>query len=392
MRAAALLLATTAAAAVSATPYGGPVSRRSGTSSEAPVIKRQSGPNPFEGRKLFANPEWSRKLDVTHRAFVARGDTENANKVRAIQQIGTFVWVSNIASLRNIDNAIAAARVKKWTTGKDQIVGLVLYNLPNRDCSAGESAGELIGREGLERYKTEYIAPYARKVRAARDLSFAIVLEPDSLANLVTNLGVEACAEAAPLYEEGIAHAISSLQFDNVHLYLDAAHGGWLGWDDNLAPSAEIFAKVVAKAGNNAKIRGFSTNVSNYNPYSATVRENFTEWSNSWDEDHYAQSLAPHLEEAGLPTRFIIDQGRVALPGAREEWGEWCNVAPAGFGIKPGTPVNNTLVDSIVWVKPGGESDGECGLEGAPRAGQWFDEYVQQLVENAHESIVPIKS
>ncbi|RYP43126.1 hypothetical protein DL770_011832 [Monosporascus sp. CRB-9-2] len=392
MRVTALLAATAAAAAVSATPYGKPVWRRSGTSFKAPVFKRQNDSNPFEGRKLFANPGWSQKLDVTYDAFVAKGDTENANKVRAIQQIGTFVWVSNIASLRNIDNAIAAARAAKEATGEDQIVGLVLYNLPNRDCSAGESAGELISREGLERYKTDFIAPYAEKVSAATDLTFAIVLEPDSLANLVTNLGVEACAEAAPLYEEGIAHAISSLQFDNVHLYLDAAHGGWLGWDDNLAPTAEIFAKVVARAGNSTKIRGFSTNVSNYNPYSATVRENFTEWSNSWDEDHYAQSLTPHLEEAGLPTRFIIDQGRVALPGAREEWGEWCNVAPSGFGIKPGTPVNNTHVDSIVWVKPGGESDGECGFEGAPRAGQWFDEYVQQLVENAHESIVPIES
>lgn len=67
--------------------------------------------------------------------------------------------------------------------------------------------------------------------------------------------------------------------------------------------------------------------------------------------------------------------------------GEWCNVAPSGFGIKPGTAVDNPLVDSIVWIKPGGESDGQCGMEGAPRAGQWFEEYVQMLVENADASI-----
>ena len=144
---------------------------------------------------------------------------------------------------------------------------------------------------------------------------------------------------------------------------------------------------MVRLAGNGSKIRGFSTNVSNYNPFHALVRENFTEWSNSWDESHYTQSLAPHLEAEGLPARFIVDQGRVAAPGARAEWGDWCNVAPAGFGIKPGTPVDNPLLDSIVWIKPGGESDGECGYEGAPRAGAWFDEYVQMLVENAHESI-----
>lgn len=67
--------------------------------------------------------------------------------------------------------------------------------------------------------------------------------------------------------------------------------------------------------------------------------------------------------------------------------GEWCNVAPAGFGIKPGTAVDNPFVDSIVWIKPGGESDGQCGMEGAPRAGQWFAEYAQMLVENADPSI-----
>lgn len=141
------------------------------------------------------------------------------------------------------------------------------------------------------------------------------------------------------------------------------------------------------QSSNSTKIRGFSTNVSNYNPFNAVVREPYTDGSNSYDESHYAQSLAPALEAAGLPAKFIIDQGRVAMPGAREEWGEWCNVAPAGYGLPPGSPNNNTLVDSIVWIKPGGESDGECGKEGAPPAGSWFPEYVSMLVENANAAI-----
>lgn len=67
--------------------------------------------------------------------------------------------------------------------------------------------------------------------------------------------------------------------------------------------------------------------------------------------------------------------------------GEWCNVEPAGFGHAPTTYTNNTHVDALVWVKPGGESDGKCGLEGAPAAGQWFDEYAQMLVKNADPSV-----
>lgn len=82
-------------------------------------------------------------------------------------------------------------------------------------------------------------------------------------------MGVERCANAATAYKEGVAYAVKKLQFPNVYLYLDAAHGGWLGWDDNLKPTAKLFAEVLAIANTNAttpaKIRGLATNVSNYN-------------------------------------------------------------------------------------------------------------------------------
>ena len=280
--------------------------------------------NPFEGKAQFVNPKWAAKLDQTFWNLLKKGDILNALKVPKIQAtMSTFVWVSRRSELVNIDDAIAAARKAQKLTGKKQIVGLVLYNLPDRDCSAGESAGELSSAEnGLEIYKEEFVKPFAEKVAAAKDLTFAVVLEPDSLANLVTNMGIEFCANAADVYREGIAHAINSLQYSHVHLYIDAAHGGWLGWDPNLPLAAKEFAKVVKLAGEKGgnKIRGFVTNVSNYNPFHAKVRENYTEWSNSWDESHYVSSLAPFLEEEGLPSRFIVDQGRVHLPGAREEW------------------------------------------------------------------------
>ncbi|MBE1616044.1 glycoside hydrolase family 6 protein, partial [Flavobacterium sp. SaA2.13] len=70
-------------------------------------------------------------------------------------------------------------------------------------------------------------------------------------------------------------------------------------------------------------------------------------------------------------------------------WGDWCNVSPSGFGPVPTTETGNAHVDSLVWIKPGGESDGACGLEGAPAAGAWFDEYVQMLVKNAEPPLEP---
>jgi len=250
----------------------------------------------------------------------------------------------------------------------------------------------------LERYKKEFVDPFAKAVQKGSDLTFAIVLEPDSLGNVVTNQGIPKCATAGPVYEEGIAYAISQLQKKNVALYVDAAHGGWLGWDGNLEPAAQEFAKVVQMAQNltkKATIRGFSINVSNYNPYLATVREPYDEYNNAYDNSHYATVLSPHLIANGLPAHFIVDQGRVAEPGARAAWGDWCNVNPAGFGHVPtadASYLNNANVDSIVWIKPGGESDGACGMAGAPDAGLWFDEYAQMLVENADASLVPTYS
>jgi len=141
-----------------------------------------------------------------------------------------------------------------------------------------------------------------------------------------------------------------------------------------------------------AKIRGFATDVSNFNPYIANPRANYTEWSKSFDELNYAQSLAPHLTNNSLPAHFIIDQGRSGLQNTRTEWGEWCN-AKAGFGIRPTTETNSSIVDSIVWAKPGGESDGACGPlingKGAPRAGLWWNDYAMELVKNAEPPLEP---
>lgn len=212
-------------------------SRRIETYNQHTRLQRQQDVNPFLNKELTPNPEYAEKLELVYEHFQEAGDAVNAGKTRDIQQYGTFFWISNIASLPNIDAAIAAAHARKAETGKEQIVGLVLYNLPDRDCSGGESSGELESdKNGLEIYKTQYVDDFAARVAAAPDLTFAIVLEPDAVPNIVTNSEQPFCVGAVPVYEQGIAYAIAKLQLPNASLYLDAAHGGWLGWDDNLEP------------------------------------------------------------------------------------------------------------------------------------------------------------
>jgi cellulose 1,4-beta-cellobiosidase len=192
--------------------------------------------NPFLGKTYFVNPYYSNELNQTVAAFLAKNDTLNAARVRTVQKsIGTFVWIAGVSGLGLLNDTITEARKVQHHTGKQQIVQLVLYDLPDRDCSGGQSGGEFSSvNNGLELYKSTFIDPYAALVTKAKDLTFAVILEPDSLGNVITNQNVPFCANASAVYEEGIAYAIAKLQADNVHLYIDAAHGGWLGWDGNL--------------------------------------------------------------------------------------------------------------------------------------------------------------
>jgi len=105
------------------------------------------------------------------------------------------------------------------------------------------------------------------------------------------------------------------------------------------------------------------------------------------------------LTSKGFPAHFIVDQGRSGVQNIRAEWGNWCNIKGAGFGIRPTTNTGSTLIDAIVWIKPGGECDGTsntsatrydsmCGGVNAkipaPEAGSWFQAYFEDLVRNAN--------
>ena len=62
-------------------------------------------------------------------------------------------------------------------------------------------------------------------------MQIVLVIEPDSLPNLATNAGNPSCGNTATTnaYKTGIAYAINKFATLPVTMYLDAAHGGWLG-------------------------------------------------------------------------------------------------------------------------------------------------------------------
>ena len=131
--------------------------------------------------------------------------------------------------------------------------------------------------------------------------------EPDSLANLVTNLDVAECAAAEPAYLECIEYAIAQLNLPNTFMYLDAGHCGWLGWSANIGPAATLFNQVWTAAGSPKQVRGLATNVANYNAWSISTPPSYTTGDSNYDEQLYVNALAPLLTPLGFPAHFITE-------------------------------------------------------------------------------------
>ncbi|KAG8164439.1 hypothetical protein KVR01_006357 [Diaporthe batatas] len=371
------------------------------TALAAPQEKRQSGcssavnldasTNVFSKYKLHANNFYR---DEVNKAAAAISDASLKAAAKKVADVGTFLWIDSIANIAKVEPAIADVPCSN-------ILGLVIYDLPGRDCAAKASNGELKVGE-LNRYKTEYIDPIVKILKAHPNTAFALVIEPDSLPNLVTNSDLSTCQQSAQGYRDGVAYAIKQLNLPNVVMYIDAGHGGWLGWNDNLQPGAKELANAYKAGGSPKQFRGFATNVAGWNAWDQSPGEFSSspdaQYNKCQNEKIYVDTFAPLLKQNGMPNHAIVDTGRNAVTGLRAEWGDWCNVNGAGFGVRPSSSTGDELADAFVWVKPGGESDGTsdtsatrydsfCGHSDAfkpsPEAGTWNQAYFEMLVKNA---------
>lgn len=151
-------------------------------------------------------------------------------------------------------------------------------------------------------------------------------------------MNVAKCSGAADVYKRSVIYALTQLSTVGVYMYMDAGHAGWLGWSANLGPAAQLFAGIYKSAGASKYIRGFATNVANYNALTASSPDPITQGNSNYDEIHYINALVPELAKSGWSgAQFIVDQGRSGRQNIRNQWGDWCNVVNAGFGTRPTT-------------------------------------------------------
>jgi len=272
------------------------------------LVARASG-NPFSGYQFCPVPQYSDEIKTNAIPNLTSDLKAAASEVA--DSIGTFFWMDTADKVPVMGKYLANIQALNDAGASPPYMGqFVVYDLPDRDCAALASNGEYsIAKNCLANYKA-YVDAIAKQVQAYPDVNIAFVVEPDSLANMVTNLNVQKCANAADTYKTGVAYALKNLDFDNVSMYMDAGHAGWLGWAANIQPAAQLFAQIYKDAGSPAAVCGLATNVANYNAWSVTTCAAYTQGDNNCDEKRYVNALGPLLEAEGFPAHFITDTGR----------------------------------------------------------------------------------
>jgi cellulase/cellobiase CelA1 len=390
--------------------------------------------NPYVGAIVYASPDY--KAEVATAVATETAGSALANQMTVVGNTPTFVWLDRIAAIAggsvnsnrlglqgHINAAVAQAN------GAEIVVQLVIYDLPDRDCAALASNGELsiaggdipkgyttaLTGTGLQEYENDYITPIYNILKAApSNVRFVLVVEDDSLPNIVTNTGysyaLANCIAAnggssyptfstTGVYVQAIQYALNQFHsLPNVYNYLDIGHHGWLGWTTGAGLAFPFYATVAkGTTAGVASVDGIITNTANYGPTkepymtateavgSGEVYEStFYSYDPSIDELDYAQEFYTGLTGAGFPSTlgFLIDTSRNGWGGptrptgaststdlntfvnatkidGRDDMGQWCNQPNQGIGALPAAnPGGFANLQAYVWVKPPGESDG----------------------------------
>src|SRR4051812_23528406 len=148
--------------------------------------------NPYVGASVYKNPDYTAKVQTS---IAQTTDTALRAKMQIVAQTPTFVWLDRMAAIpssatstglqAHLDNALAQQQA-----GTPLVAQFVVYDMPGRDCAALASNGEIpLTADGLNTYKTQYIDVIAGIMSQPKyqGLRIVLVVEPDSLPNLVTN-------------------------------------------------------------------------------------------------------------------------------------------------------------------------------------------------------------
>ncbi|KAJ3053665.1 hypothetical protein HK097_003679 [Rhizophlyctis rosea] len=189
------------------------------------------GSNPFSNVYWYVPTSWQKEVYSSIAQYVSNstGQFDHIQSVVAFQQ-PVAVWIATNESADDLKRVLKDASKEGRKGDVPTLVQLIVYNLPDRDCSAASSE-------------------VARLIHKYADLRFAVI-----------NVGNPAskCAQAPYAHIELLQYAITNFQAANTAVYLYSGHGGWLRWPDNQAAAAKLVSEIVGGIPKPARLRGLS--------------------------------------------------------------------------------------------------------------------------------------
>ena len=225
-------------------------------------------------------------------------------------------------------------------TNTPTVISFVVYDLPDRDCAAYSSNGEIQDNGiaanvpgNLNEYYHNYIDPFNNAISdfyqanptALGKVKIVLLVEPDALPNMITNGGIHNGSTQFPVcefanqykvYTQGIEYALNAFTTSDyassMTLYLDIGHEGWLGWANNANQISQIYNDQESTNTNTwygglgkgfDKVRGFVVNTANASPltevfsYSQYLLNNtiissdYYQWNDVYSLDSYMAEL-----------------------------------------------------------------------------------------------------
>jgi cellulose 1,4-beta-cellobiosidase len=394
------------------TPTPSRTPTRTNTPTRTPTQSVIPPTNPFLGVNWYINPDYAALVNA---AAASTGGSLGAEMAK-VANYNTAIWLDSIDAIHGVDGypRSLAGHLDAALAQNANLVTVVLYNLPNRNCGRITSPGIVLHGElqvangGLNIYKSQYVDAIFNVLAnpAYANLRVVVIVEPDSLPNLVYNLQQFPCNEVhtSGVYVQGIQYAINRLTtLNNTYLYLDIGHSGAPGgWPQNLSAATQLYATTVNQtvAGPNS-ISGFITNTANYavttEPFmtanqlimgSPVYSALFFDWNPTIDEANYAAAWKNTMVATH---NFPPSSANMIVDTSRNGWGGssygmfrptgpsvapdlntfvnqsrtdrrhtrilWCNQA-AGIGAVPQANPPGGIFQAYLWVMPPGISDG----------------------------------
>ena len=308
-----------------------PTPTPSATADATPVVGGDAT-NPFVGKELYVNP-YSAAANAVYDLTLT---SNQRDLVSQIAEEPTAIWLTPESYPTGKVGSYVSSVVDE-ADSENEVAVFVIYGVPDRDCD-GYASG------GLD--EQTYPAWVSEIADALSDSESVAILEPDALSLTVR------CGDEEKRVEE-LSGAVDELAAQDVIFYIDAGHSYWA--------NTTTMARMLHEVGID-QARGFSTNVSNYQPLG--------------NEIGYADEIVEKLDDDEV--HYVIDTGR---NGAGGSGSDWCNPSGQALGEVPQAINDDSNLDAYLWVKPPGESDGPCN--GGPASGVWWTDNAVDLATNA---------